>query len=152
MIMSYCSSVFFFSSRRRHTRWPRDWSSDVCSSDLAIDAAAHRDRDASRLRGGPEDRPERVRERVDRELVAPDGRRLQQRQPFERPLEPFRLGADDPLALDGQAHERPAAVARGVANRFDHEARLAIARVAVDGHNVYGSARTLESAAAPVVS
>src|SRR5439155_6532076 len=27
---------FFFSSRRRHTRWPRDWSSDVCSSDLTI--------------------------------------------------------------------------------------------------------------------
>src|SRR5439155_12300191 len=27
---------FFFSSRRRHTRWPRDWSSDVCSSDLGI--------------------------------------------------------------------------------------------------------------------
>src|SRR5439155_5791372 len=25
---------FFFSSRRRHTRWPRDWNSDVCSSDL----------------------------------------------------------------------------------------------------------------------
>src|SRR6266702_6769955 len=24
----------FFSSRRRHTSWPRDWSSDVCSSDL----------------------------------------------------------------------------------------------------------------------
>src|SRR5439155_11564585 len=29
------SFFFFFSSRRRHTRWPRDWSSDVCSSDLA---------------------------------------------------------------------------------------------------------------------
>src|SRR5437870_12361703 len=28
---------FFFSSRRRHTRWPRDWSSDVCSSDLYFD-------------------------------------------------------------------------------------------------------------------
>src|SRR5690625_6115654 len=27
-------SCFFFSSRRRHTRWPRYWSSDVCSSDL----------------------------------------------------------------------------------------------------------------------
>src|SRR5690625_7477555 len=26
--------VFCFSIRRRHTRWPRDWSSDVCSSDL----------------------------------------------------------------------------------------------------------------------
>src|SRR3712207_6876342 len=25
---------FFFSSRRRHTRYWRDWSSDVCSSDL----------------------------------------------------------------------------------------------------------------------
>src|SRR6266550_1650880 len=28
--------VFFFSSRRRHTRCSRDWSSDVCSSDLAV--------------------------------------------------------------------------------------------------------------------
>src|SRR5438445_13679379 len=27
---------FFFSSRRRHTRYWRDWSSDVCSSDLAL--------------------------------------------------------------------------------------------------------------------
>src|SRR5690625_1302413 len=29
--------MFFFSSRRRHTIWPRDWSSDVCSSDLNSD-------------------------------------------------------------------------------------------------------------------
>src|SRR3712207_7615423 len=29
--------VFFFSSRRRHTRYWRDWSSDVCSSDLGVD-------------------------------------------------------------------------------------------------------------------
>src|SRR5690606_16307733 len=28
---------FFFSSRRRHTRFSRDWSSDVCSSDLTAD-------------------------------------------------------------------------------------------------------------------
>src|SRR5690625_7906449 len=47
--MFFC---FFFSSRRRHTRWPRDWSSDVCSSDLQeveagagdLRAAAHVDR------------------------------------------------------------------------------------------------------------
>src|SRR6266478_4469304 len=33
---------FFFSSRRRHTRFDCDWSSDVCSSDLAADeAVAH---------------------------------------------------------------------------------------------------------------
>src|SRR5438046_5575955 len=30
----YRNSVFFFSSRRRHTRLVSDWSSDVCSSDL----------------------------------------------------------------------------------------------------------------------
>src|SRR5258707_5814352 len=35
--------VFFFSSRRRHTRYWRDWSSDVCSSDLfaAFNLAAY---------------------------------------------------------------------------------------------------------------
>src|SRR5699024_11694011 len=30
-----CLFCFFFSSRRRHTRSKRDWSSDVCSSDLS---------------------------------------------------------------------------------------------------------------------
>src|SRR5690348_17692688 len=34
---------FFFSSRRRHTRWTGDWSSDVCSSDLAPRQAEERD-------------------------------------------------------------------------------------------------------------
>src|SRR5699024_11819551 len=33
-IMLFC--YFFFSSRRRHTRSKRDWSSDVCSSDLTV--------------------------------------------------------------------------------------------------------------------
>src|SRR3712207_8087829 len=32
-------SFFFFSSRRRHTRYWRDWSSDVCSSDLSVGVA-----------------------------------------------------------------------------------------------------------------
>src|SRR3712207_8308731 len=31
---SISDCIFFFSSRRRHTRYWRDWSSDVCSSDL----------------------------------------------------------------------------------------------------------------------
>src|SRR3712207_7079405 len=34
MYVLFCSGLFFFSSRRRHTRYWRDWSSDVCSSDL----------------------------------------------------------------------------------------------------------------------
>src|SRR5438034_2406087 len=37
MIVCYCvSTIFFFSSRRRHTRSLCDWSSDVCSSDLSF--------------------------------------------------------------------------------------------------------------------
>src|SRR3712207_7495884 len=35
MLENVCIVIFFFSSRRRHTRYWRDWSSDVCSSDLA---------------------------------------------------------------------------------------------------------------------
>src|SRR5699024_2932890 len=37
-LLRFCFFVvfFFFSSRRRHTRSKRDWSSDVCSSDLAF--------------------------------------------------------------------------------------------------------------------
>src|SRR3989449_11766700 len=38
--MSRAISFFFFSSRRRHTRCSRDWSSDVCSSDLPEHATA----------------------------------------------------------------------------------------------------------------
>src|SRR3712207_9595996 len=40
---------FFFSSRRRHTRYWRDWSSDVCSSDLGQRAQ----RQADRYTAGP---------------------------------------------------------------------------------------------------
>src|SRR2546421_2009229 len=52
---------FFFSSRRRHTRSDRDWSSDVCSSDLLATAGGDRpqaragDRDAGEL-----ERPDHV--------------------------------------------------------------------------------------------
>src|SRR5690606_41096816 len=40
--------IFFFSSRRRHTRFSRDWSSDVCSSDLWVPDGAHHYPDARR--------------------------------------------------------------------------------------------------------
>src|SRR2546421_4801993 len=49
--ISFSHFVFFFSSRRRHTRSDRDWSSDVCSSDLdagqtvTLMGWAHRRRD-----------------------------------------------------------------------------------------------------------
>src|SRR3712207_7748778 len=34
--VTFVCFFFFFSSRRRHTRYWRDWSSDVCSSDLSL--------------------------------------------------------------------------------------------------------------------
>src|SRR5437762_13554559 len=44
--------MFFFSSRRRHTRYIGDWSSDVCSSDLpAAPAAGRRDIPSERRKG-----------------------------------------------------------------------------------------------------
>src|SRR5436309_2518902 len=47
---------FFFSSRRRHTRFSRDWSSDVCSSDLAVRRRLEGDRAQISL-ASPEDWP-----------------------------------------------------------------------------------------------
>src|SRR5699024_11870563 len=44
------SVSFFFSSRRRHTRSKRDWSSDVCSSDLPILAGVEAGRGLWELR------------------------------------------------------------------------------------------------------
>src|SRR5215203_2427704 len=35
-MINWIGLSFFFSSRRRHTRYWRDWSSDVCSSDLGL--------------------------------------------------------------------------------------------------------------------
>src|SRR5437763_13885983 len=47
--------MFFFSSRRRHTRYIGDWSSDVCSSDLTdsnVLGATHEAKDLEHLDSG----------------------------------------------------------------------------------------------------
>src|SRR5690606_39712727 len=62
-------SFFFFSSRRRHTRFSRDWSSDVCSSDLTAIASA----------------TTMMQEQLERESTRL--RQLQQRNPYVRPSE-----------------------------------------------------------------
>src|SRR5437762_4518801 len=43
MHASRLADLFFFSSRRRHTRYIGDWSSDVCSSDLVTRREKKRD-------------------------------------------------------------------------------------------------------------
>src|SRR5690606_40559788 len=60
------SCFFFFSSRRRHTRFSRDWSSDVCSSDLDRSAPPHPGRACPRCplahnRGAPGRTPRSAR-------------------------------------------------------------------------------------------
>src|SRR6266702_5367456 len=69
---------FFFSSRRRHTSWPRDWSSDVCSSDLRIDVElateqvlVDEDRPADTEPDGRLDIASKIRRRVDDLHAAP---------------------------------------------------------------------------------
>src|SRR5947209_3107726 len=52
-----CIFFFFFSSRRRHTRYWRDWSSDVCSSDLALQVTLLREDARARPARGRVDGP-----------------------------------------------------------------------------------------------
>src|SRR2546430_10732634 len=47
------SILYFFSSRRRHTIFDCDWSSDVCSSDLCSSPATRKSRRRSRKRSWP---------------------------------------------------------------------------------------------------
>src|SRR5436189_6189821 len=62
MKTSGATSIFFFSSRRRHTRYIGDWSSDVCSSDLRRLLGRDGERDRARpLRADGE--PRRSEER-----------------------------------------------------------------------------------------
>src|SRR5690606_39869618 len=70
-IISYVYIFFFFSSRRRHTRFSRDWSSDVCSSDL--------DRPRRHRRQGPGGGDRVLRQRLRCGGGAPRGRRERRR-------------------------------------------------------------------------
>src|SRR2546430_14266499 len=60
------SSFFFFSSRRRHTRFDCDWSSDVCSSDLRLEwaeePAVERKNQRSSADGNEDMRPDQTSE------------------------------------------------------------------------------------------
>src|SRR5690554_627338 len=60
--------MFFFSSRRRHTRCGRDWSSDVCSSDLDADMRAMAEEELD----GAEARSEELDEELQRLMLPKD--------------------------------------------------------------------------------
>src|SRR2546427_1303651 len=78
LVLSYFS-FFFFSSRRRHTRFDCDWSSDVCSSDLLVRSPCVRH---ELLPAGPDSSPDYVHARGFHlgEILAPDiGVRLEEK-------------------------------------------------------------------------
>src|SRR3712207_7382249 len=82
-------NFFFFSSRRRHTRYWRDWSSDVCSSDLLRVAL------------------ERVGERQARlDVLADLDERLLQRLALGLPLEDVERLEDRHARADHRSEER----------------------------------------------
>src|SRR2546430_7875400 len=58
--------LFFFSSRRRHTRFDCDWSSDVCSSDLVARAVRRGEAAAADRSRGPREDPARLVARASR--------------------------------------------------------------------------------------
>src|SRR5439155_15824048 len=100
--------AFFFSSRRRHTRWPRDWSSDVCSSDLKTRSRGvgkelpnlgeiefSRVRQVPSLRVDLLDKPFLARTRAPRDQVAALLEMICQRPPaFGAPEPQWRAGSD----------------------------------------------------------
>src|SRR2546430_7020678 len=78
MVVIILLSFFFFSSRRRHTRFDCDWSSDVCSSDLQLEADEV-------LKDGGETRAPRLQlERAEVDAVYFDGAVLRVVQPAQQ--------------------------------------------------------------------
>src|SRR5437016_11932651 len=70
LFLNFILFFFFFSSRRRHTRLVSDWSSDVCSSDLAdaLNALPDRERQVLMLRYGLHDQEPKTLEEIGRRL------------------------------------------------------------------------------------
>ena len=93
--------------------------------DGAVDAAAHRDRDALR------DRARRGRPRpiafasASAASVSPAPQPPRAASAREGRVEPGRVGVDDPVALDREPHERELGAARGVSDDLDHPLSLA---------------------------
>src|SRR3712207_8947133 len=86
--------LFFFSSRRRHTRYWRDWSSDVCSSDLAFEQE-RRDDGPTFVEQGVVERPSVVQlERAVERVRALDAFQLDHLRALARRSEERRVGKE----------------------------------------------------------
>src|SRR3712207_3235414 len=112
--LKFNSFFFFFSSRRRHTRYWRDWSSDVCSSDLGCDVrriSCHRQGRTLLHREGPAHDP------LEACAMALSGATAT-----------FRLSSGDDLVLVVALHQAPGStLAADIAFRFLQRLALATA-------------------------
>src|SRR5690606_39551090 len=88
--------IFFFSSRRRHTRFSRDWSSDVCSSDLVEYIRTEPGRFAHGEYKGYMAELENVRNAV-RAWALTHGHEV-----TDRPFEFYKNGIDNAFTADGE--------------------------------------------------
>src|SRR5690606_40303007 len=91
---------FFFSSRRRHTRFSRDWSSDVCSSDLLLaldpgdDRRERADRDADDEQRLDEGREQLLHQAVPPPSGRPSGGSESKSRPANARSEERRVGKE----------------------------------------------------------
>src|SRR5256885_12855639 len=116
-VLPHCF-VFFFSSRRRHTRLQGDWSSDVCSSDLHFVQMDLFGGDSMHPALGFADQPERA----DGTLLHPIGQRAALDQPHQlADVAPVGLGRDRELDLL-RSHAAPTGVPDGDADARQTEA------------------------------
>src|SRR5256886_11416293 len=118
-MVTCCLVCFFFSSRRRHTRFDCDWSSDVCSSDLVVvltTTMSHR-RGCEPMRGriGRYGCDWRVRcgqwEHSEGRRRDTLGTRSRPEQPRENPEQPEHPEAPRYAVLAGAQTRRPCALA-----------------------------------------
>src|SRR6267154_4063886 len=125
---------FFFSSRRRHTRWTGDWSSDVCSSDLR--GRGRDDGGQSSLAYRGQDRRQAARHRrtsigdLGRGFPRGSGRDhdpLRGRGDADRPI-----GEHRTAGVEGQGQGDGARIRRQSAQRFSGRCRGGRAMMAFD--------------------
>src|SRR5690606_13305066 len=121
-----CLICFFFSSRRRHTRFSRDWSSDVCSSDLTTtlseeevermvkDAQAHAEEDRkARELAEAKNQLDGVRLQAQRALDEAESATDEQKQPLQEAIQ------NAQTALDGDTDkERLESLARELSEKL----------------------------------
>src|SRR2546429_249068 len=126
---------FFFSSRRRHTRCSRDWSSDVCSSDLITGS--------TRSLSGSAVGPAQV-------AFSPDGRRLIVTEKSTNRLDVYAVG-DDGVASAATASSSAGGTPFGFS--FGHRGELFVSEATGSASSyVIGNAGQLSTASGAVLT